>query len=103
MATVFARSHHLDRRAAALAQSIEADGDPHDLLTTIALINRLGVSRKWLDSASLCGFGPPFAKIGVMRTYRRDAVVAWLRDRENHFATSHAEPECAPRPTLITA
>jgi hypothetical protein len=102
MFTITRHSYHLDRRAAELAQLIEADGNPSDLFVTPALAGRFGNSRSWLDEGARHNFGPPWTKLGVRRVYRREAVVAWLRDRANRFAAAHpAAPDRGPRPTLI--
>jgi hypothetical protein len=50
--------HHLDRRAAGLAD--EGHGDPDNLLSTPALAEWLGVSTQWLEVGRSKGYGPPF-------------------------------------------
>lgn len=77
--------HHLDRRAADLAEALE--GPPDDLLTTAALAQWLGVSPAWLEIARSRGYGPKFVRLSPRRVrYSRRAVLAWL-DERTHRAT----------------
>jgi phage terminase Nu1 subunit (DNA packaging protein) len=42
----------------------------------------LGTSIRTLDRWELRRIGPPCTRIGRKSFYRRDAVIAWLRERE---------------------
>ena len=52
--------HHLDRRAADLAQEGAAAGEPDDLLTTTEVAEWLGLSTQWLEIGRSRGYGPKF-------------------------------------------
>ena len=74
------RRHHLDRRAAAIAEA--AQGAPDDLLSTRAVAEWLGVSIQFLEIGRHRGYGPKFVRIGPARIrYRRADVLAWLEER----------------------
>jgi len=44
----------------------------------------LGVSPRTLDRWHAAGSGPPRAKAGKKVLYRKTAIKAWLRAKENH-------------------
>jgi hypothetical protein len=72
--------HHLDRRASELIEN--GAGISRDLLTTEATAEWLGVSSQWLEIGRSKNYGPPFVRLSPRRIrYRRDDVVAWLRER----------------------
>jgi hypothetical protein len=72
--------HHLDRRAAELAE--DGAGEPDDLLSTGAVAAWLGVSPQWLEIGRGKNYGPAFVKLSVRRVrYRRSDVLRWLADR----------------------
>lgn len=71
--------HHLDRRAGQLAA---CDGPGDQLISTKQLADWLGMSVQWCEAARKRGEGPPFARYGARIRYRRDAVRAWLMERE---------------------
>jgi len=88
------RRHHLDRNAAALAQSESADDDV--LLNTRQLADWLNLSMQWAEIGRVKGYGPPFIKLGPRYVrYRKGDVRAWLRNRA-HASTAeyqHAKVE----------
>jgi len=96
--------HLIDLRASSLVPVFESEGKPSDVFLTPALAARLGVSRQWLEMGRCKGYGPPSIKIGSCKGYRRDAVIAWLRERASVWAVSHpgepSRPECV---TVIRA
>jgi predicted DNA-binding transcriptional regulator AlpA len=72
--------HHLDRRAADLAE--EGRGDPDSLLTTPAVAEWLTVSAQWLEIGRSKGYGPKFVRLSPSRVrYRRADVLDWLDER----------------------
>jgi predicted DNA-binding transcriptional regulator AlpA len=74
------RQHHLDRRAADLAEAL--DGPPDDLLKTRFVADWLGVSEQWLEIGRGKNYGPPFVRLSPRRVrYRREDVLAWLKSR----------------------
>ena len=76
------RTHHLDKRARALAQ--QGPGAADELLNTRSLADWLGVSELWLELGRARNYGPKFVKLGPrMVRYRRADVLAWLDARAN--------------------
>jgi hypothetical protein len=74
------RRHHLDRRAAAIAEA--AQGAPDNLLSTRAVAEWLGVSIQFLEIGRHRGYGPKFVRIEPARIrYRCADVLAWLEER----------------------
>lgn len=74
------RSHHIDKRAAGIAES--GSGDPDDLIDTRALAAWLGLSREWLEIGRSRGYGPNFIRLTPRRLrYRRADVLKWLEER----------------------
>lgn len=74
------RTHHLDKRADALAEAGDGDGD--DLLTTKQVAEWLGVSSGWLEIGRVNHYGPQFVMLAPRNVrYRRAAVRAWLQER----------------------
>jgi predicted DNA-binding transcriptional regulator AlpA len=72
--------HHLDRRAADLAET--GRGDPDSLLSTPALAEWLTVSAQWLEIGRSKGYGPKFVRLSPSRVrYRRSDVLDWLASR----------------------
>jgi predicted DNA-binding transcriptional regulator AlpA len=79
--------HHLDRRAAELAEDGNT-GTPDDLLTTAGVAEWLGLSTQWLEIGRSRGYGPRFVRLSTRRVrYRRDDVFAWLKER-THCSTA---------------
>jgi predicted DNA-binding transcriptional regulator AlpA len=94
------KSHHLDRRAMAIAEGAEAQS-PNELLSTPALADWFGVSVQWVEIGRHKGYGPPFVRLGSRRIrYRRDAVLAWLKERTHASTAEYAEhrPAGTPEP-----
>jgi predicted DNA-binding transcriptional regulator AlpA len=76
------KTHHLDRRAAAIAAVGATLGADDDLIDTRALAAWLGLSRQWCEIGRSKGYGPPFVKIAPSRVrYRRGDVLKWLESR----------------------
>lgn len=73
---------HLDRRAGALVRL--GDGEADDLLSTEQVADWFGVSVVWLENNRTKGedVAPPHIRIGRRVRYRREAVIAWLKARE---------------------
>jgi predicted DNA-binding transcriptional regulator AlpA len=91
------KSFHLDKRAANIAARV-AEHDPDQLIDTPALADLLGVSVQWIKLSRMRGFGVPFIKIGPHRIrYRRDAIAAWLQERE-HASTAEYSTGRRSRP-----
>ncbi len=81
-----ARHHHLDRRAATIAQQFF--GDPDDMLRTDEVASWLLVSHQWVELGRLYGYGPKFTRLSPrMIRYRRGDVLVWLHER-THVCTS---------------
>ena len=84
------QKHHLDRRAAEIAEK-GRQGDPDDLLTTEETAAWLGVSRQWLEIGRSKGYGPPFARVGPRHIrYRRDRTIQWLEERMHRCTSEYA-------------
>jgi len=82
--------HHLDRRAVELVE--DGAGNLHDLLSTGATADWLGVSPQWLEIGRSKGYGPPFVRLSPRRVrYRRDDVVGWLRERTHRSTAAYAD------------
>jgi predicted DNA-binding transcriptional regulator AlpA len=83
-----ARRHHIDQRAARLADEIQAGGDPDQLLSDNDLHELTGLSTAWFRIGRTKGYAPPFVRLSprVVMTKRSD-YVAWLRER-THLRTS---------------
>ena len=76
-------TYHLDRRAGRLAEDAEADGAGDELMTPPEVMELLTVSNHWLELRRCNGTGPPFVRLSASCVgYRRDQLVAWLRQRE---------------------
>ncbi len=81
LATRPPKSHHLDRRAAAIVDLLTAR-DPDQMLTTVETAELLGCSVSFLEIGRIRGYGPPSQKITPrMVRYRRGDVLAWVRER----------------------
>ncbi len=75
------KSHHIDRRAAAIVDLLTAR-DPDQMLTTVETAELLGCSVSILEIGRIRGYGPPSQKITPrMVRYRRRDVLAWVRER----------------------
>ena len=73
--------HHLDQRAAAIAELLSGD-DPERLMTTPETAELLGVSTSWLEIGRCRDYGPPsIAVTPKMIRYRRKTVLAWIEER----------------------
>ncbi len=84
------KSHHIDRRAAAIVDLLTAR-DPDQMLTTPETAKLLGCSVSFLEIGRIRNYGPPAQKITPkMVRYRRGDVLAWVRERAEANAK---EPE----------
>jgi predicted DNA-binding transcriptional regulator AlpA len=84
------KSHHIDKRAADVAD--QGVGDDDTLMTTDQVGAWLGLSRQWLEIARHRGYGPPWIKTSPKRVrYLRGAVKAWLRSRTYTSTAQYAE------------
>ena len=84
------RKHHLDRRAADIAEK-GREGDPDDLLTTKEEADWLGVSPQWLEIGRSKGYGPPFVRVGPRHIrYRRGWTIQWLEERLHRCTAEYA-------------
>jgi hypothetical protein len=74
----------LDKRAAQIATLGESQPPDHDkLLTTPEVARWLGVAPQWLETCRRRDEGPAYIRVNARKIrYRRDAVMAWLRERE---------------------
>jgi predicted DNA-binding transcriptional regulator AlpA len=82
------KTHHLDRRADAIAEQGKEGGTADDLLSTPEVAGWFGVSKEFLENARHRGYGPPFIRIGPKRIrYRRGDCLQWL-DQRTHRSTS---------------
>jgi predicted DNA-binding transcriptional regulator AlpA len=80
--------HHLDRRAADLAEALE--GPPDDLLPTPTTAAWLGVSDQWLEIGRSKGYGPPFVRLSTRRVrYRRADILTWLKERTHRSTAAY--------------
>jgi len=87
---IIARRHHLDRRAADLAEAGAGDGD--DLLNTTELAEWLQVSEQWLEIGRSKHYGPPFVRLAPTRIrYKRSSVLRWLKEREFSSTSQYAK------------
>jgi predicted DNA-binding transcriptional regulator AlpA len=83
--------HHLDRRAGELVEN--GAGNPHELLTTTATAEWLGVSSQWLEIGRSKAYGPPFVRLSPRRVrYRRADVLAWLQERTHRSTAAYGLP-----------
>ncbi len=82
--------HHLDRRAAEIAEK-GRQRDPTDLLTTQEEAAWLGVSTQWLEIGRAKGYGPPFERLGPRHIrYRVNKTIKWLDDRSHQCTAEYA-------------
>ena len=84
------QKHHLDRRAAEIAEK-GRQGDPDELLTTQEEADWLGVSRQWLEIGRSKGYGPPFVRVGPRHIrYVRRWTIKWLEERMHRCTAEYA-------------
>ncbi len=84
------QKHHLDRRAAEIAEK-GRQGDPDELLTTKEMAAWLGVSTQWLEIGRAKGYGPPFVRVGPRHIrYGRGTGIRWLMDRTHRCTAEYA-------------
>ncbi len=89
--------HHLDRRAAEIADK-GRQGDPNDLLTTEETAAWLGVSRLWFEIGRSKNYGPPYVRIGPRHIrYKRSDVIRFLEDRTHRCTAEYAQRGEQPR------
>lgn len=90
------RRHHIDQRAAKLADEIERGGDPDELLSDSDLHELTGLSLVWFRIGRVKGYAPPFVRLAprVVRTRRAD-YVAWLRERTHLRTSEYRKAEAA--------
>jgi predicted DNA-binding transcriptional regulator AlpA len=85
------KSHHLDRRAADLAERGAAGGNPDDLLNTTEVAEWLAVSTQFLEIGRHAGYGPRYVRISPRRVrYRRADVLAWLQTRVHSSTAAYS-------------
>jgi hypothetical protein len=83
--------HHLDRRALALLE--DGDGDGDDLLNTMQVASWLGVSTQWIEIGRSKGYGPEFVRCGARRIrYLRRSVKKWLLARQYASTAGYGQP-----------
>jgi predicted DNA-binding transcriptional regulator AlpA len=83
--------HHLDRRAAELAQEGAAAGEADDLLNTSEVAEWLGISLQWLEIGRSKGYGPRFVRLSPRRVrYLRSSVMEWLRERQHQGTAEYS-------------
>lgn len=89
--------HHLDSKAAQLADAGGKKGKPGDLLTQNEVAAWLGVKVGWLVIGRTYKYGPPVTNpYPRVNRYRRADVVRWLRERARAFEKAKAKvPEPA--------
>jgi len=86
-------SHHIDRRAGDLAQKY-SPGEPDDLFDTKTVAAMLIVSTQFLEIGRTEGYGPKFVRLSTRRIrYRREAIIAWLREREYQSTKDYEKRE----------
>lgn len=79
--------HHLDSRAAELAELAER-GSPDDLFPTDEAARLIGVSCQFLEIGRTKGYGPRFVRISPRCVrYRRSDILSWLNSR-THSSTA---------------
>ena len=84
------RRHHLDRRAAEIADK-GRQLDPNELLTTKEMAAWLKVSPQWLEIGRSKGYGPPFERIGPRCIrYRPGLTIKWLDERTHRCTAEYA-------------
>ena len=82
--------HHLDRRAAEIAEK-GRHRDPTDLLTTQEEAAWLGVSTQWLEIGRAKSYGPPFERLGPRHIrYRVSRTIKWLDERVHRCTSEYA-------------
>ena len=85
------RSHHLDKRAGAIAAAAAGE-DEDELLTTTQVAEWLGVSEPWLEIGRHKGYGPPFVAIAPrLIRYPRSSVLAWLHERTHRCTREYSK------------
>jgi predicted DNA-binding transcriptional regulator AlpA len=84
-------THHLDRRAAKLAEVI--DGSDDTIVRTPVAAEVLGMSQQWLESGRHAGYGPRFIKLSARGIgYRLGDLRQYLKERSRHYCTSEYLP-----------
>jgi predicted DNA-binding transcriptional regulator AlpA len=84
------RSHHLDKRAGAIAAAAAGE-DEDELLTTTQVAEWLGVSEPWLEIGRHKGYGPPFVTIAPrLVRYLRSSVLSWLHERSHRCTREYS-------------
>jgi hypothetical protein len=85
------RTHHIDKRATRIAETVAGDDD--DLLPTPDIAAWLEVSVQWLEIGRFKGYGPPFMRVSDrMIRYRRGDVRQWLRERTHQRTSEYVKP-----------
>ena len=85
------RSHHLDKRAHAIAAAAAGE-DEDELLATAQVAAWLGVSECWLEIGRHKGYGPPFVMIAPrLVRYLRSSVLAWLHERTHQCTREYSK------------
>jgi predicted DNA-binding transcriptional regulator AlpA len=92
------KTHHLDKRADQLTQSVSA-GSPDDLLDSQQVADLLGMSKSWVDIGRSTGYGPPFIEMGPrLVKYRRSDVIKWIRSRKAQTKTTRIKGKPPAKP-----
>lgn len=83
------QNHHLDKRAAKIAESIPVNA-PDTLLCTKQAAALMGLSPSWLNQARSKGYGPPFVRLSPRKiVYRLGDIRLWLNDRHHHSTAEY--------------
>jgi predicted DNA-binding transcriptional regulator AlpA len=95
-------AHHLDKRAADIAEDVAATGDDDELVSTTALAELTDTSTSFWEIMRTKGEGPPYVRLSPRRIrYRRADVIAWLRhrtyDATARYADTWKKPQGRPR------
>jgi hypothetical protein len=84
------KSHHLDRRAPAIAMAGAGNND--DLLTGQEVADWFGVSVEWLNQGRMKGYGPSYVKISNrLIRYRRGTCREYLQQRSYQSTAEYTE------------
>src|SRR5438309_2341769 len=81
---------HLDRHVGDLIDRGAREGNGDDLIDGNELATWLRVSPQWVALQRKRGTGPAYVRVtGNQILYRRDAVLAWLREREHRSTAEY--------------
>jgi predicted DNA-binding transcriptional regulator AlpA len=75
------KTHHLDKRAAAILKA-DTGNDDDELLTPEKVAEWFGISTQWLDIGRGKGYGPKYTTLSPRNIrYKRSDVLRWLKSR----------------------